>query len=426
MAGRVDVSRLAKTINLTPEDWVAKADEADFMFTPGAPIEERDLYSGRRAQINALMEAVKERGQHAVLFGERGVGKTSTSRIFRELMPSTLRNVNVVRVRAYESDSFSKLWHRILENIKITILDEGKRRVVTISYILDAHISPDDVFRELAKAFSPNDVTVIIIDEFQEIKDKKIVIQIANLIKTLSDESVNVTILIVGVSDNVSDLIALDKSVERCLTQVRMPRMTPGELEDILDQRIPRLGMSITEEAVWRITCLSRGLPAYVHNLGKYAVRGAIHRKSLEVEERDVELAIANVLDKTKHSNFETYQQAVHSNKRDARFKQTLMACALAQNDEAGFFSPIDVIEPLRELLGRNVALADFQKHLDQFQLDDRGAILVRRGTAKKFRYRFREPIMQPFVIMKGIETGIIPPRSKSLLSYTRQKSLSI
>ena len=242
----------------TDEDWAAKSDEADLLFSPGTPIEIKEQYSGRRAQIGDLLEAVKERGQHAVLFGERGVGKTSTSKIFRDLIPSTIKNVTVNRVRTYKTDTFSKLWHRIFENMRVSVKVDGRKKLVSVSDILERTIGPDVVLKELSKAYGHNDVPIIIIDEFQEMKDEQSLVAMSNLIKSLSDENVNVTILVVGVSDSVGDLIKQDKSVERCLTQVRMPRMMPDELESILDNRIPKLGMEITDEAVWRIVCLSR------------------------------------------------------------------------------------------------------------------------------------------------------------------------
>jgi hypothetical protein len=52
-------------------------------------------------------------------------------------------------------------------------------------------------------------------------------------LKAPSDDGVNVTIVIVGVADDVNELIANHPSVQRCLAQVRMPRMMTNELEQI-------------------------------------------------------------------------------------------------------------------------------------------------------------------------------------------------
>src|SRR4051794_24678414 len=63
------------------EDWYHLDRAAIQLFHPSAPIEENDLFAGRITQANGLLDAIYQKGQHAVLFGERGVGKTSLSNI---------------------------------------------------------------------------------------------------------------------------------------------------------------------------------------------------------------------------------------------------------------------------------------------------------------------------------------------------------
>src|ERR1700722_14287876 len=50
-------------------------------FSPSAPIDRRDVFAGRRDQLAALNTVMRQRGQHAVIYGERGVGKTSLAGI---------------------------------------------------------------------------------------------------------------------------------------------------------------------------------------------------------------------------------------------------------------------------------------------------------------------------------------------------------
>lgn len=193
-----------------------------------------------------------------------------------------------------------------------------------------------------------------------------------------------------------------------------------------LDRIIPELGMEVAEEASWKIVNLSRGLPGYVHNLGRYSVAAAVHKKRLNITSADVDLAMANVQKLTEESNAETYYKATHSNKSNAKFSLTLLACALARCDYNGYFAPLDVVQPLSTIRKKQVTIGNFQKHLEDFMKEERGGILVRRGTGKKFRYRFKEPVIQPIVIMKGISDGVISVNSKSLLSYNPQRVLSI
>ena len=50
-----------------------------------------------------------------------------------------------------------------------------------------------------------------------------------------------------------------------------MPRMTKDELVEVLIMRLKQLEFNISGDAKWKIVNLAKGLPLYVHTLGKYA-----------------------------------------------------------------------------------------------------------------------------------------------------------
>ena len=52
------------------------------VFSPISPIKRRDFFFGRRIQLEDVVDAINETGQHAILYGERGVGKTSLIQMF--------------------------------------------------------------------------------------------------------------------------------------------------------------------------------------------------------------------------------------------------------------------------------------------------------------------------------------------------------
>ena len=51
------------------------------VFTPTAPIQQKEFFIGRLKELNHIVNAINEKGQHAILYGERGVGKTSLANI---------------------------------------------------------------------------------------------------------------------------------------------------------------------------------------------------------------------------------------------------------------------------------------------------------------------------------------------------------
>ncbi len=56
------------------------------VFTPNTPVSEKDMFSGRKDQIYKVLDVIFQTGQHAIIFGDRGVGKTSLANILSGVM----------------------------------------------------------------------------------------------------------------------------------------------------------------------------------------------------------------------------------------------------------------------------------------------------------------------------------------------------
>jgi Cdc6-like AAA superfamily ATPase len=414
---------------MTDDDWAAKKYEAGQLFSPAAPVDERDLFAGRTEQLTKMLEAVSERGKHAVLFGERGVGKTSLAKVFSSMFPRTMRRIIAVREQVDPSDDFSSIWRKVFKDLHVRSVDDESKTLAPLAREYPGIIQPDDVRREFQDIFTSNDIPIIVIDEFDKARDSadtKIHELMANTIKHLSDYSVNATLILVGVADDINDLIGEHPSITRCIEQIPMPRMDQDELRQILDKRVQLLGMKFHGDAYFKIIELSRGLPSYAHLLGLYSTQSAIGRKSLTILEKDVDAAISRALEKSQESTQSDYNQAIHSNRSDGLHRQVLLACALATPDERGLFSPNAVCAPLSEILRRPVTIANFQQHLQMFITEDRASILVRRGRERAYKFRFRDPMMQPYVIMKGIAESLIPNSALAVLSSPLEPELPI
>lgn len=408
------------------EDWEALRFEASQVFSPSAPVDERALFAGRTSQISKILEVIAERGKHAVLYGERGVGKTSLAKVVHALFPSIIERIVLIREQVDPTDNFSSIWRKVFKDISITLRAESGETTANLAELYQNEISPDDVRRELELAFRASQIPVIIIDEFDKSEDTAASELMANLIKHLSDYSVHATVIIVGVADDISQLIAKHESISRCLEQIPMPRMSNDEMKEILQKRLPRLDMEIAQDAMWKIITLSRGLPSYVHLLGLYATQDAILNKRTKILEDNVDAAIRRALERSQESVRQDYAAATHTNRTDTLFEQVLLACALAKTDDTGLFTPNSVVAPLSSILGRSMAISNFQNHLKKFISDERARVLVRRGKDRAYKFRFRDPMMQPYVIMGGVESGLVKPRSLDALSSPAEPELPI
>jgi hypothetical protein len=121
---------------------------------------------------------------------------------------------------------------------------------------------------------------------------------------------------------------------------------------------------------------------------------------------RDVSKAIEDVITGLQETLREAYDAATRSNHAKARFKPVLTACALARCDDSGFFMP--------------AAIADFTDMLTEFA-DRRGQILERTGEARAYRFRFAKPAMQPYVLMRALQAGLVGDDIQRSLASPRQ-----
>src|SRR4051794_2220262 len=84
------------------------------VFRPTAPIDERSLFAGRTEQTNALLRAVSQKGQHAILFGERGVGKTSLANVLSSFLGEpTGSGILAPRINCDGLDTFATVWRKV-------------------------------------------------------------------------------------------------------------------------------------------------------------------------------------------------------------------------------------------------------------------------------------------------------------------------
>jgi Cdc6-like AAA superfamily ATPase len=410
--------------NFTPkkdEDWRGLELEARELFAPATPIDERDLFAGRIEKIDEMSEAVLERGRHVILYGERGVGKTSLTNIFHKILQRPTRNIFAVRIQCDQSDTFESIWSRAFHEFSVQYEGEVKR--TRLSEFVGENLFPDDI-RRLLNMFPPTELPIAIFDEFDRIRDPEVRLLMANTIKSLSDFASRATIIIVGVSDDVTSLIGEHGSIGRNLSQIRMPRMSNSELKEIVDKRVKLLGMRVTEGAKWKIVLLSRGLPTYAHHLGRHSTLSCLVERKLLIEESHVNEAVSNVLDQMQESCRYDYEKAVHSNKANL-YREVLLACALIEKtDDAGYFLPSQITEPLSRTIGRPVEIANFHPHLAKFTEIERGAVLEKMGRPRAYRFRFRDPLLQPYIIMKGMKSGTISMSLDQFLNSPDQPNL--
>ena len=401
-------------------DWKALRGEVLETFTPGPPINEVAEFAGRRSIIQRLQDIAVERARHAIIFGERGVGKTSLANIFYKDLNSATRKVRDIVVDADSLDSFDSVWRKVFRRIKW----DGESNSLDYSY--PGPIEPDHVFLELSR-FGQNEAPIIIIDEYDRVNDENCRLLMTDLIKSLTRISNNPTLILVGVADNILQLVRDHGSIHRNLVQIPMDRMQSDEIKDVISSRIRRLRMKITDEALWRVAYFSAGLPFYAHSLGKYAALRAVEKQTTQIDEKLVRESLIDCIADVDYTIAESYTRATETIYRKGNiFAPVLAACALCENNELGQFMAADVENPLSEIMGEKYEVTSFSFHLNQLTTPERGNVLRKTGTRRTFQYHFAEPAMQPYIVMKSLQDGVIRKDIFEQFYIKRQKELAV
>ncbi|MBD8868194.1 ATP-binding protein [Nocardioides donggukensis] len=396
------------------------------IFKPSAPTDDRQLFRGRAQQLSSLVSAMQEEGQHAIVFGERGVGKTSLAymgmAIFGIQAPDGIR----LRLTCGAEDDFSTVWQKLvprLQQFLDTTDDEVRASLAgTIDRIEDMFMdapTPESVGRALHLLASRAPLLVVV-DEFDRINGYAHGDAFADLVKQISDDLVECTVCLVGVADDVSGLIAGHASVDRSLRQIAMPRMTQDELSEIVTRGFQAFGersgytLDIDASAVSAIANLSQGFPYYTHLLASSVGKRSIYANEHVITFEQVFDALMQAKDDAEPSIKENYYKATIAARSDATFDKTILACAMAVPDHLGHFTASDVRPPLEELLGVPRRNSDFNAHLKRFSSEP-PYILESTSVTRTPRYRFRNPLMKPFVLMQGFASGLLSQDRLSL-----------
>jgi Cdc6-like AAA superfamily ATPase len=358
-------------------------------FTPGAPVGQLEMLAGRGEQLTDVVSAVSMRGQHVALYGERGVGKTSLATVLAEYFNGTGGRLQSAVVNCSTDDTFTSLWQHVFAELRI--------------FSEEDEYSPEYVRRTLQEM---DTLALIVIDELDRLADDDALTALADTIKTLSDHAVPATVVLVGVGHSIGELIGEHASIVRALIQIEMPRMKIDELGAIITQGYAKAGIRAKQDAVRDIAVLSEGLPHYTHLLGLHAGLRAVQDDRDEITAADVQQAIPRAVD--RHTILSDYQRATRSARKDALFSQVLLACALAPKNQLGFFTSGAIRDPLEVIAGRRIEIPAFSNHLSQFLESERGAVLQREGSSRRYFYRFTDPIFQPYVILTGLSQDLI------------------
>ncbi|WP_443345533.1 hypothetical protein [Corynebacterium variabile] len=384
-------------------------------FTPGRPVSQLDNFAGRRAELEEIVEAIQTDGATVIIYGERGVGKTSLSDVVEEFASNRGLEINECELGLAGGVTFATIMKELAAEFEIK------------GWINDFYKdNPPDYDMPLAminflKRSSATGYYLLRLDELDKMKESENGIEemskLTNFLKLLSDAgakmSVKITPILVGIADSVEELVAHHVSVSRALFPVRVPRMTDNEAMTFLKGRFGHCDVATPGLVVNKIAELASGVPHFVHFLAKASAMNAISSlesagriEEISITDDDLRAALPSASEEVDVDK--KYLDAIQAQRKGTNFAPVMLSCSLIDSkDPYGYFSKTDVVNKYRVVSGKNDAvMANITSNIDQLATDSRGAILDRKGTSNNYRYRFSDPMMETYVRIKAFSDG--------------------
>lgn len=230
--------------------------KANELFTPSSPIKDKDKLYGRNIEIKGIISAIIQDGQQIVIYGERGVGKTSLVNIARQFIDEDGVSYDVVHYTCSKTDTTSE----IIENFLI-----HKNKDL-----------PDDTLSLTANKFATRyfkENCLFIIDEFDRVMDSKTKTFFSDLIKCLADKNLPTKIILVGVASATTDLIGKHPSAGRSLKSIPVYPLSHENVKKILTKGLSEVSITVSDEVIDLVANISNGLPYYAQLIGSESTK---------------------------------------------------------------------------------------------------------------------------------------------------------
>jgi len=258
-----------------------------------APVEDETMFVGREEEVERCTQLLGQRGAHGVLFGERGVGKSSIANIVRV----KLGDESCAKCSCLGTDDNERLWRRVFSEVRLRdVIEESDDEphpptLLPLSVILEEiDYSPNSVMDGLAQ-ISPQKV-LIILDEFDSLGKKFIRSDFVDILKYVSDELDGVNFLLVGVGNSIEELVRENASIDRNLRPIKVPQMEDREIAQIIHNGLNELGMTVQRSVAEGLVKLSKALPQNTHLICHEGCALALGASRTELAQSDIDGAV--------------------------------------------------------------------------------------------------------------------------------------
>lgn len=403
-------------------------------------VDDPDRFAGRERQVRALTDALHIEGSVPLIYGHRGLGKSSLA---LQLMRIAMGDIQLLShfsadhlaLDASEEflifyvtctdavtnlDQLLQVMINSIESIELAsagdagqatqLVDRTTRRKLTLKvFELEStrrfqaeagrltyqELNLEEKLLQLCDVLSSayGQPILFIIDELDRVK---LTSGLASFLKAASGPQLK--FLLVGIASSIADLLADHQSLDRRLVPVQLPLMPKTELKQIIMQAEVYLAergvqLRFTDDAKSRLAAVASGFPWFVHVLGQACVLDASDRGQSIIQETDVARALISVVDNRFAQQFaDQYQAAV----RDS-YPREIALRAFAKWTAADIPTK-EIYKVVRRADPSITNASTYRGHLFR---DEYGAVLFNPTFQARGLVRFRNEMFKAYVRLR-------------------------
>lgn len=272
-------------------------------FTPSQPVSDPRLFAGRTTLMATVIRSLEEQRLHVIVYGERGIGKTSMLHVLAQAAKEA--RYLVVYVSCSVGSGFDETFRTVAAEIPVMYhanygptSAEAEKGVTFADLLPPTPISVRYASDMLSRLTGTR--VLVVMDEFDRADSAQFRQHMAELMKNLSDRSMRVQLVLAGVAANLTELVEHIPSIRRNVAALQVPKMTALEVRTLVENGEAMSGLRFDPEAVTFIISIAHGLPYLASLLSHHAGLAALDAGRTNVTVEDVSTGMTETVEELR------------------------------------------------------------------------------------------------------------------------------
>lgn len=363
------------------------------VFAPSAPVLDINYFAGRVKEISRAVSALENERMHLIIHGKRGLGKTS----FSNTLCGIAREAGyiVCNTASSQHSTFSEIFRVFLKEIPLLydqnfVTDHGidTRQEGFDTLLPEGDFSPKELTKILLRLATTR--ILFVIDEFDRNQNPDFKEAILETIKNFSDGCVRASLILIGATDTVDELIGVNESVRRNISGIPIKVFTDPESSELFDIGEEASNVVFPENIRTDISNLARNIPHCMRLLCLHSAQAALMQERWTVTDKDMAQAISLSIMDAQALLDSDLLEITHS-KKSNQFETFLYSLAKSECNENSEFYAEQAAKVFRKQSDETVTALSIGSRMAML-CKTTPPILTKRAHQHKVLYKFADP----------------------------------